>query len=102
MEGTASSVPSFAKSKESDEALPSKMIKIWKAEVVEKSSGAACRAEASERRPGEILSADKTGIVVGCGERALRILELQRESGKRLTAEQFLAGFPLLVGWRFD
>ena len=67
------------------------LLKIWKAEVVEKSGGG-----------GEILSADKTGIVVGCGERALRIFELQREGGKRLTVEQFLAGFPLLVGWRFD
>jgi methionyl-tRNA formyltransferase len=63
------------------------LLKIWKAEVVEK-SGAA----------GEILSADKTGIVVGCGEKALRILELQREGGKRLTAEQFLAGYPLKAG----
>jgi methionyl-tRNA formyltransferase len=67
------------------------LLKIWKAEIVERSG-----------RVGEILSADKTGIVVGCGEKALRILELQREGGKRLTAEQFLAGFPLLVGWRFD
>ena len=63
------------------------MVKIWKAEVVEKSGGA-----------GEILSADKTGIVVACGQNALRILELQREGGKRLTAGQFLAGHPLKVG----
>ena len=76
------------------------LLKIWKAEPVEKSGGAACRAEASERRPGEILTADKTGIVVGCGEGALRILELQREGGKRLPAEQFLMGFPLPAGGR--
>jgi methionyl-tRNA formyltransferase len=67
------------------------LLKIWKVEVVEKSGGV-----------GEILSTDKTGIIVGCGKGALRILELQRDGGKRLTAEQFLAGFPLLVGWRFD
>ena len=91
MEGTPSSVPSFAKSQGSDEALPSKMIKIWKAEVVEKSSGA-----------GEILSADKTGIVVGCGERALRIFELQREGGRRMSAPEFLAGHALKVGERFE
>jgi methionyl-tRNA formyltransferase len=65
------------------------LIKIWKAEVLEKSGSA-----------GEILSADKTGIVVGCGDGALRILELQREGGKRLTAEQFLAGHPLKAGER--
>jgi methionyl-tRNA formyltransferase len=87
----------------------SQLIKIWKAEVVEKSGGAACRADLSrrseteteapkERSPGEILSADKTGIIVGCGEHALRILELQREGGKRVTVEQFLAGFPLKAG----
>jgi methionyl-tRNA formyltransferase len=65
----------------------SQLLKIWKAEIVEKSGTV-----------GIILSADKTGIVVGCGQGALRILELQREGGKRLTAEQFLMGFPLSVG----
>ncbi len=63
------------------------LLKIWRAEVVGKSGQA-----------GEILSADKTGIVVGCGQGALRILELQREGGKRLAAEAFLAGFPLAPG----
>jgi methionyl-tRNA formyltransferase len=58
--------------------------------VVEKSGGA-----------GEILSADKTGIVVGCGEHALRILELQREGGRRLPAVEFLAGHPMKVGENF-
>ena len=91
MEGTASSVPSFAKSQGSDKALTSKMIKIWKAEMVEKSGGA-----------GEVLSADKTGIVVGCGKGALRISELQREGGRRLTAAEFLAGHALKVGEKFE
>jgi len=77
------------------------LLKIWKAEVVERSGGAACRAEASERRPGEILSVDKTGMVVGCGGHALRILELQREGGRRLTAAEFLAGHPMKVGESF-
>lgn len=67
------------------------LLKIWKAEVVERSGQA-----------GEVLAADKTGIVVGCGQGALRILELQREGGKRLTAEQFLAGFPLKAGLKFE
>ena len=59
----------------------SQLLKIWRAEVVE-GAGAA----------GKVLAADKSGIVVACGQGALRILELQREGGKRLTAEQFLAG----------
>ncbi|HEY2328474.1 MAG TPA: methionyl-tRNA formyltransferase [Verrucomicrobiae bacterium] len=65
------------------------LLKILKVEVVEKSGGV-----------GEVLSADKTGIVVGCGQKAMRILELQREGGRRLTAGQFLAGFPLKAGAR--
>jgi methionyl-tRNA formyltransferase len=71
------------------EAKP-QLLKIWKAEVVERSGGA-----------GEILAADKSGIVVGCGQKALRILELQREGGKRLPAEQFLTGFQLKAGDKF-
>jgi methionyl-tRNA formyltransferase len=66
------------------------LIKIWKAEVVDKSGGV-----------GKIVQADKTGIVVGCGLDALRILELQREGGRRLSAREFLAGHPLKAGERF-
>lgn len=63
------------------------LLKIWQAEVADQSG-----------QPGEILSADKTGIVVACGEKALRILNLQREGGRRLTAQEFLAGHPLKPG----
>jgi methionyl-tRNA formyltransferase len=66
------------------------LLKIWKVEIVERSG-----------RPGEILSADKNGIVVVCGENALRILELQREGGRRLNAGEFLAGYPLKAGANF-
>jgi methionyl-tRNA formyltransferase len=62
-------------------------LKIWRAEV-----------SSASGRPGEILSADKNGIVVGCGEDSLRILILQREGGRRMTAQEFLAGHPLLAG----
>src|SRR5208282_6206682 len=74
------------------------LLKIWKAEAVEKSSEAACRAEASERRPGTVLSADKSGILAACGQGALRILELQLEGGRRMRAAEFLAGHPLKPG----
>jgi len=72
-------------------ALKPQLLKIWKVEVVEK-SGAA----------GTVLAADKTGLVVGCGKNALRILELQREGGRRLAAAQFLAGFSLKAGDHFS
>ena len=67
------------------------LLKIWQAEIVEKSGVA-----------GEILSADKTGIVIGCGKDALRVLELQREGGRRLNAAEFLAGHALKIGEKFD
>ena len=63
------------------------LLKIWQAEVVPQSG-----------QPGEILAADKNGIVVGCGSAALRILNLQREGGRRLTAQEFLAGHSLTAG----
>jgi methionyl-tRNA formyltransferase len=63
------------------------LLKIWQAEVME------CAGQ-----PGEVLQADKTGIVVGCGHKALRILILQREGGRRLPAQDFLAGHPLRPG----
>ena len=65
------------------------LLKIWLAEVVDRSGP-----------PGEVLQADKTGIVVACGREALRILILQREGGRRLQAHEFLAGHPLHSGLR--
>jgi len=69
---------------------PAGLIKLWKAEVVGISGGA-----------GKILAADKTGILVACGQNALRILELQREGGRRMSAAEFLAGHMLKPGDRF-
>jgi methionyl-tRNA formyltransferase len=67
------------------------LLKIWKAEVVENNG-----------LTGTVLSADKSGIVVGCGENALRILELQREGGRRMSAADFLAGSALRAGEKFE
>ena len=65
------------------------LLKIWQAEVVP-----------AIGTPGEVLQADKNGVVVACGEEALRILALQREGGRRLKAQEFLAGHPLQPGLR--
>ena len=64
-------------------------LKLWRASVTD--NGGA---------PGEILSADKTGIVVACGDGALRITELQKAGGKRMDAAAFLAGNRLATGER--
>lgn len=63
------------------------LLKIWQAEVVSQSGVA-----------GKVLSADKTGIVIGCGEGSLRVTNLQREGGRRLGVLEFLAGHPMPVG----
>jgi methionyl-tRNA formyltransferase len=70
------------------EAAPKpQLLKIWKAGVVDQSGPA-----------GTVLSADKSGIVIACGQGALRVFELQREGGKRLSAEAFLSGSALPPG----
>jgi methionyl-tRNA formyltransferase len=66
------------------------LLKIWEAEPAE-----------GKGLPGEILRAEKHGIVVACGEDALRIFTLQREGGRRVSAAEFLAGCPLTPGQRF-
>jgi len=55
-------------------------------------------ADADSPGPGVVGQADADGIVVGCGNGALRITQLQKEGAKRLSAAQFLAGNPLPAG----
>lgn len=55
-------------------------LRIWKAEVVENIAGSA---------PGSVFT-DRQSMVIGTAEKSLRILELQRPGGQRVTAEQFL------------
>ena len=66
--------------------------RVWQAGAVDRNDG----------RPGEILKADKDGILVACGEGALRLTEIQKAGGKRLPAASFLAGNPVKPGDRFD
>jgi len=62
-----------------------KVVKIWNAQLADGSGPA-----------GKVLSANaQDGIVVACGEGALRLVELQKPGGKRLPAAEFLKSFPL-------
>jgi methionyl-tRNA formyltransferase len=67
------------------------MVKLWRCEVV-----------AGAGEPGRILAVGDAGITVACGAQALRLQELQRAGGKRLDAAQFLRGFALQAGQRFE
>ncbi len=64
-------------------------IKLWSAQL-----------STAAGQPGEIVGRDKQGLLVACGEGALRLTELQRAGGKRLRAAQF-TGADFAVGARF-
>jgi methionyl-tRNA formyltransferase len=66
-------------------------IKVWQAATV---------SETGE--PGAVIAIDPDGIVVAAGTGALRLEALQRAGGKRLSTRDFLRGFPLAVGERFE
>jgi methionyl-tRNA formyltransferase len=72
--------------------LRGERVKLWRATVSEPHGGI----------PGTILEATAKGVVVSCGEGALRITELQRPGGRRLTVEEFLRGLALRAGERFE
>jgi methionyl-tRNA formyltransferase len=68
-------------------------VKLWRADLVPATVGTA---------PGQVLEASaQAGVVVACGDGALRLTELQKPGGKRLPAAEFLKGFKL-EGGRFD
>jgi len=85
--GRAAAGDSRAPTKPLEGGTPNALLKIWQADVAPEAGV-----------PGEILRADKSGIVVSCGSESLRVLILQREGGRRMTAQEFLAGHPLKAG----
>jgi methionyl-tRNA formyltransferase len=64
-------------------------IKIWQAEVL----------PTINDRAGKVVTAHANeGIIVACGKGGLRLMELQKPGGKRLSAIQFLQGFSMQDG----
>jgi methionyl-tRNA formyltransferase len=53
-------------------------------------------------QPGEILSAGADGLVVACGEGAVRLLQVQPAGKKRMAPDEWLRGRGAAVGQRFD
>ena len=72
--------------------LDGTVINLWAAEPV------AARGAAE---PGTIVEAGADGVVIACGDGALRVTQLQKPGGKRLPAREFLAGAPLAAGQHF-
>lgn len=72
--------------------LTGKMLHIWKAKT------APSRLLEPPSPAGEVISADKNGIIVATGEGALIIEELQPEGGRRMKASEYLAGHKIATG----
>ena len=71
-------------------ALGDGVMKIWQSEPEQTDLAGA---------PGEVLvSGAKTGLVVACGQGALRIVEMQAPNAKRMQAKAYLAGKSIPVG----
>jgi methionyl-tRNA formyltransferase len=67
-------------------------LKVWAADVAAESAAGAA--------PGTIVAVSPDGVVVACGEGALRLTQLQKPGGKRLPVREFLAGTALQAGQR--
>lgn len=68
-----------------------RQLKIWKAVPLE-------NEEVPDTAHGTICRVEKDALVVACGTGALRILELQLEGKKRMTAHDFLLGVKVQAG----
>lgn len=74
--------------------LRGETVKLWRARALMQGRGSVA--------PGTIVAIAEHGIGVACGEGRLEVTELQRPGGKRLAAADFLRGFPLAPGDRFE
>ncbi|MCC8401980.1 methionyl-tRNA formyltransferase [Paraburkholderia sp. MMS20-SJTN17] len=72
------------------------LVKIWAATAV------AAPARGNHKAPGTITEVSPDGVLVACGEGALRLTQLQKPGGKRLPVREFLAGSTLTEGQRFQ
>ncbi|TYO99250.1 methionyl-tRNA formyltransferase [Geothermobacter ehrlichii] len=62
---------------------------------------AATSVEEADGEPGTLLAAENDGLVIACGEGALRVRQLQLAGKRRMPAADFLRGCPLTPGIRF-
>jgi methionyl-tRNA formyltransferase len=69
-------------------------VKLWRGRALMQGSDSVA--------PGTIVTVAEHGVGIACGQGRLEVTELQRAGGKRLPATEFLRGFPLEVGMRFE
>lgn len=73
--------------------LNGKMLKIWKASVIEKEYTS---------QTGVVVEVTKDEVIVKTGEGALAFKELQLEGKKRMTTDAFLRGYTIVEGTKFS
>lgn len=69
--------------------LGDKTLKVYRAEVCLENG-----------EIGRVLSTDN-GLVIGCGENSIKLLEVQLEGSKKMPIKDFLLGHKLNVGYKF-
>jgi methionyl-tRNA formyltransferase len=72
-----------------------KLLKIWNAKFAWEIYNKETPLVSLGIKTGTILSVDQKTIIVVCGKDYLVISELQLEGGRRMSAQEFLAGHPL-------
>lgn len=66
-----------------------KTLKVYKAEVID-----------IKGEIGRVLSTEN-GLVIGCGENSISLLEVQLEGGKKMPIKDFMLGHKIEVGYEF-
>lgn len=74
-------------------SLDGRQAKVWKAVVAER--------EGRFGEPGEIIAADNSGITVAAGTGSVRLIEVQPESRRRMSAAEYSRG-GIKAGRKFD
>lgn len=68
-----------------------KILKVWKAEVLD--------TQVEAKQPGSIASVTQDGVVVVAGQGCVKLLEVQPESKRRMSANQFAHGHSITSGY---
>ena len=68
-----------------------KMLKFWKAET-------SCCTQSCQQKPGTVLKAENGHIDIACGDRILRVTEIQAPGKKRTAVKEYLKGNSIEIG----
>ena len=83
-------------------SLNGETIKVWGARVADTGAQDAAGQAAVPEIPGAVLTVALDGIEVAAMDSIVTLTELQRPGGKRLAVADFVRGFGLQAGMRFD